>query len=86
MIKTWITGNFESLIEEYLWKSGKKTTISDLAEPKDLVDRESFVEFLLDQLDNIEEYFWSSDMYSDFCDEYFAENAEQEGPEYPEED
>ena len=86
VIKEWVTGNFDTLIEEYLWKSGKKTTISDLAEPKDLVDRESFIDFLMDQLDNIEEYFWSSDMYSEFCKEYFEEYAEEDDSYYGPED
>ena len=86
VVKDFVTGNFETIIEEFLQKAGKKTSISELATSENLKDRESFVDFLYDKLDEIEEYLWTSDFYEEFCNEYFAEYGEQDDSYYGPED
>ena len=77
-IKGWLIDNFDSLIDEFLRKSGNKQSLSELASKEVLQDRSTYMEFVWDTLDAIEQYFWSSDRFSELCDEYFQNNGERD--------
>ena len=60
--------------------SGGAEYISDLAEESDLIDAETFYDFVYDKCDDIEEYFWSSDVFENLKDNYFEEHGEEIQP------
>lgn len=76
-IKDWLIDRFDSLIEEFLYKSNKSQALSELAEDSDLADEESYYDFVYDKCEDIEQYFWSSDLFEDLCNEYFEEYGEE---------
>ena len=75
-IKEWLIDNFESTIDEFLYKSSKCKSFDEIAEDEDLADEDSYYNFIFDKCDDIEEYFWSSDVFEELCNEYFEENGE----------
>lgn len=79
-IKEWLVDSFDSVISEFLRLSGGAEYISDLAEDSDLIDAETFYDFVYDTCDDIEEYFWSSDVFENLKDNYFEEHGEEIQP------
>ena len=76
IIKEWLIDNFESTIDEFLYKSGKCKSFDEIAEDSDLADEDSYYNFIFDKCDDIEEYFWSSNVFEELCNKYFEENGE----------
>lgn len=77
-IKEWIIDRFDSLIDEFLYHSGRSKSLDALAEDYDLINEAFYYDFVYDKYDDIEQYFWSSDVYQELCNEYFEEHGEED--------
>ena len=75
-IKEWIIDRFDSLIDEFLYHSGRSKSLDALAKDSDLINEAFYYDFVYDTYDDIEQYFWSSDVYQELCNEYFEEHGE----------
>lgn len=76
-IKEWITDKFDSLIDEFLFHSSRSKSLDELAEDADLEDKDTYYNFVFDKCDDIEQSFWSSDIFEELCNNYFEEYGEE---------
>lgn len=80
VIRDWIIDHFESIVSEFLYKSGKCKSLDEIAEESDLIDEATYYDYVFDKCEDIEDYFWSSDVFEELCNEYFEENGEEIRP------
>lgn len=76
-IKEWITDKFDSLIDEFLFHSSRSKSLDELAEDADLENENTYYNFVFDKCDDIEQSFWSSDIFEELCNNYFEEYGEE---------
>ena len=76
-IKEWITDNFDSLVDEFLFHSSGSKSFDELAEDADLENEDTYYNFVFDMCDDIEQSFWSSDIFEELCNNYFEEYGEE---------
>lgn len=76
-IKEWITDKFDSLIDEFLFHSSRSKSLDELAEDADLENEDTYYNFVFDKCDDIEQSFWSSDIFEELCNNYFEEYGEE---------
>lgn len=76
-IKEWISDNFDSLVDEFLFHYSESKSFDELAEDADLENKDTYYNFVFDMCDEIEQYFWSSNIFEELCNNYFEEYGEE---------
>lgn len=82
-IREWILDYFETIIEEFSHKHKKGSRyLSELATASDIVDEETFYDFIYEKCGEAEDYFEESDIYEELCNDYFSEYGKEIEPEW----
>ena len=77
-IRSWVSDMFMDIADEYLRNNKDVSSFAALASKEELSDEQAYYDLIYAICSDIDEYALESDLFNDFCDTYFENNAEQD--------